>query len=117
VRGEVQAERWRRRMDIRDGKAVATGGGAGDCRWGRGVEWQQVVRGAVEMMVDICPHCCRCALPRPPRHRIAPPGSLTAADVAAAASAADHHCTGVAREGEERWVPMCTHRERWGEDD
>jgi hypothetical protein len=106
VRGEVQAKRRRGRMDIGDGKATAaTGGGAGDCRRGRGVECQQVVRGVVEMAVDNCPHCCYCALPRPPRHHIAPPGSP-----ATAASAADHHCTGVAQE-EEQWVP-CAQRER-----
>jgi hypothetical protein len=41
VHGEVRAERRRGWMDIRDGKAAAavTGGGAGDYRWGRGVEW------------------------------------------------------------------------------
>jgi hypothetical protein len=61
----------------------------------------------VEMAVDICPHCYRCALPQPPRHRIAPPGS----PIAAAASTANHHCVGVAQEEEERWVP-CAERER-----
>jgi hypothetical protein len=41
VHGEVRAERRRGWMDIRDGKAAAAviGGGAGDYRWGRGVEW------------------------------------------------------------------------------
>jgi hypothetical protein len=112
VCGEVRAERRRRRMDIRDGKVTTvTCGGAGDCMCGRGVESQQVVRGAVEMVVDICPHCCRCALPRPSCHRIAPPGSPVGAAVAAAASATDHHRTSMAQEEEERWVP-CAERER-----
>jgi hypothetical protein len=68
--------------------------GDGDRWWGRGlqvgrgVEWQHVVQGVVEMAIDICPHCYRCALPWPPHHHIALPGS----SAAAAASATDHHC-------------------------
>jgi hypothetical protein len=102
VCGEVRAERRRGWMDIGDGKVTAvTGGGAGDCMCGRDVEWQQVVRGAVEMAVDICPHCCHCALPRPSCHRIAPPGSPISVAVAAAASATDHHHASMAQEEEE----------------